>query len=137
MDEEIIRFDDIETEKQKFCHFKSPNFSKDVDIGNVLVSNIYENTGGLFQKMSKELKSISNWFKTNKLSTNIDKTKWIIFYSTSIKRFMPSNFPDLFINGITIEKETVTKFLSVYIDEIVSCKNHINKLSNKTGFLKS
>ena len=65
------------------------------------------------------------------------KPKWIIFYPTSKKRFMPSNFPDLFINGITIEKETVTKFLSVNIDEIVSCKNHINKLSNKTGFLKS
>ena len=41
-----------------------------------------ENIGKLFQQMNK-LKSVSTWFKANKLSINIDKTKWTIFHPTS------------------------------------------------------
>ena len=44
---------------------------------NLFISN--ENIGELFQQMNKELKSVSTWFKANKLSINIDKTKWTIF----------------------------------------------------------
>ena len=81
-----------------------------------------ENISELFQQMNKELKSVSTWFKANKLSINIDKTKWTIFYPTSKKRFMPTIFAELFINGITLERETVTKFLGVIIDENVIWK---------------
>ena len=63
--------------------------------------------------MNKELKSVSIWFKANKLSINIDKTKWTIFCPTSKKRFRPTKFPELFIDGIALERETVTKFLGV------------------------
>ena len=65
-----------------------------------------ENTSELFQQLNKELKSFSTWFKANKLSINIDKTKWAIFYPTSKKRFMPTKFPELSIDGITLERET-------------------------------
>ena len=34
-----------------------------------------ENIGKLFQQINKELKSVSIWFKANKLSINVDKTK--------------------------------------------------------------
>ena len=54
--------------------------------------------------MNKELKRVSIWFKSNKLSINTDKTKWTIFHSTSKKRFKPTTFPELFIDGITLEK---------------------------------
>ena len=43
------------------------------DAANLFISN--ENIGELFQQMNKELKSVSTWFKENKLSINIDKTK--------------------------------------------------------------
>ena len=81
--------------------------------------------------MNKELKSVSTWFKANKLSINIDKTKWTIFYPTSKKRFMPTKFPELFTDGITLERETVTKFLGVIIDENVTWKAHINTIFTK------
>ena len=42
-----------------------------------------ENIGELFQQMNKELKKVCTWFKANKLSINIDKTKWTIFYPNS------------------------------------------------------
>ena len=39
MGKEILTFRDIEIEKNKFYHHKTPNFMGDVDIEKVLVSN--------------------------------------------------------------------------------------------------
>ena len=39
MGKEILTFSDIEIEKNKFYLYKSPSFSKDVDIEKVLVSS--------------------------------------------------------------------------------------------------
>ena len=88
------------------------------DDANLFMSD--ENIGELFQQMNNELKSVSTWFKPNKLSINIDKTKWTIFHLTSKKRVMPTKFPELFIDGITLKRETVTKFLGIFIDENVT-----------------
>ena len=57
------------------------------DDKNVFISN--ENIGDLFQQVNKELKSVCTWFRANKLSINIDKIKWTIFYPASKKHFMP------------------------------------------------
>ena len=99
------------------------------DDTNLFLSD--ENMSELFQQMNKELKSVFTWFKINKLSINIDKTKLTIFYPTSKKRFMNTKFLELFIDGITLERETVTKFLGVIIDENVTWKAHINTISTK------
>ena len=90
-----------------------------------------ENIGEPFQQMNNELKSVSSWFKANKLCINIDKTNWTIFHPTSKKRFMLTKFPELFIDGITLKRETVTKFFGVFIDENVTWKPHINTISTK------
>ena len=47
------------------------------DDTNLFLSD--ENISELFQQMNKELKSVSTWFKANKLSININKTKWTVF----------------------------------------------------------
>ena len=39
MDKKILIFGHIEIEKHKFYHYKSPIFSKDVDINKALVSH--------------------------------------------------------------------------------------------------
>ena len=96
------------------------------DDTNLSISD--ENIGELFQQMNK-LKSISTWFKANKLSINIDKTKWTIFHPTSEIRFMSTEFPELFIDGITLKREAATKFLGVFIDGNVIWKAHINTFS--------
>ena len=80
------------------------------DDTNLFISN--ENISELFQQMNEELKNVSTWFKENKLSINIDKTKWTIFYPTSEKRFPPTKFPEIFIDGITLERETVKQTYS-------------------------
>ena len=63
---------------------------------NLFISD--ENISELFQQMNKQLKSVSTWFKSNKLSINIDKTKWTIFNPTSKMRFMPIKFPEWHIH---------------------------------------
>ena len=77
------------------------------DDTNLFLSD--ENISESFQQMNKELKSVLTWFKANKLSINIDKTKWTVFYPTSKKRFMSTKSRELFIDGITLERETVTE----------------------------
>ena len=61
------------------------------DDANLFISD--ENIGELFQQMNDKLKSVSTWFKANKLSIDNDKTKWTIFHPTSKKLFMPTKFP--------------------------------------------
>ena len=53
------------------------------------------------------------------------------FYPTSKKRFISTKFPELFTDGITLERGTITKFLGVFIDENITWKYHINKISAK------
>ena len=79
-----------------------------------------------------ELKKISNWFKENKLSLNIDKTNFMIFKNKH------NNKPDLHfrieIHVKHIEKVEVTKFWGILIDNNLSWKahtNHITKIVSK------
>ena len=66
--------------------------------------------------MNTELKNISEWFKANKLSLNISKTKYSLFYSTRYKG-IPNDLPKLEIENVQIKRNNVTKFLGVLIDE--------------------
>ena len=68
--------------------------------------------------MNKELKSVPTLHKASKLSINIDKTKWTIFHLTSKKRFIPTKFRELFIDGITLEQETFAMFLKYLLMKI-------------------
>ena len=81
--------------------------------------------------MNKERKSVSALFKANKLSINIDKTKWTIVYPTSKKHSIPIKLLDLYTDGIAIERETVTKFLSVLMDENVTWKTNTDTFCTK------
>ena len=40
----------------------------------------HENIDTLFAIMNVELENVSMWFKSNKLSLNVDETKWSLFY---------------------------------------------------------
>ncbi|XP_065652985.1 uncharacterized protein LOC136080294 [Hydra vulgaris] len=81
--------------------------------------------------LKKLISYVSVWFKQNRLSLNIEKTKWTLFYPPSKKQKLPHIMPDLLIDNIIIKREKVTKFLGVYIDENLSWRNHIDNTSNK------
>ena len=83
----------------------------------------HKNINALFANMNMELGNISAWFNSNKLSLNVDKTKWSLFHAPS-KRIFLSHIPNLFT-------ENVKKSLGLYTDINLSWKHHIDKVSSK------
>jgi len=89
------------------------------------------------QTINNELKALSNWFKLNKLSLNIHKTKFMIIKSRK-KNINPQRL-NINIDNINIQQVQYTKFLGVVIDEHLTWDNHIkyttSKMAKITGIL--
>ena len=83
----------------------------------------HKNINALVAIMNMELGNISAWFNSNKLSLNVDKTKWSLFHALS-KRIFLWHIPNLFT-------ENVKKSLGLYTDINLSWKHHIDKVSSK------
>ena len=99
------------------------------DDTNLFIS--HKNIDTLFASMNKDFENVSTWFKWNKLSLNVDKTKWFLFHPLSKKQSLPQTLPNLPIENIQIKREHVTKFLGVFTDENLSWKQHIGVVSSK------
>ena len=80
--------------------------------------------------INKELEKINTWLMSNKLSLNVEKTKYIIFrYPQSRNRNIPKLY--LHINGKPIEQVQYFDFLGIVINENLTWKHHLDKLSIK------
>ena len=94
-------------------------------------TNIYYESKDLFNLIkivNKELRLVKKWLDANKLSLNIDKTSYIIFYSSSIN--VPSG-SDIKIGKKYIKRVKFVKFLGLLLDEHLSWKYHLSELSKK------
>ena len=85
----------------------------------------------LFLTMNSELSNISEWFKANRLSLNVSKTKYTLFHPPSKASTLPLVLPKITIQGKDIARDQVTKFLGVYLDENISWKSHIANITQK------
>ena len=83
------------------------------------------NIKAVFEIVNQELSQINDWFLANKLSLNVEKSKWMLFHKLRDQQNIPSKFPSLQLNGNIIEKENSLKFLSVILDEHLTLKKHI------------
>ncbi len=77
--------------------------------------------------INEELKKINDWLKTNKLSLNIYKTKYMLFH-TAQKQI---DHLHIKINNINIDRVTHFNFLGFTINENLTWTDHINKIANK------
>ncbi len=77
--------------------------------------------------INKELSMVNDWLKLNKLSLNIKKSKYIIFHMKmkNVQRLT------LKIDNVIIERVAEFNFLGLTLDEHLTWKCHINKISNK------
>ena len=100
------------------------NFADD---SNVFYSNSSYNE--LFQIVNTELSNISDWFKANKLSLNINKTNYILF--STPRKPLPPALPILSIDSIEIPQVRTTKFLGIYVDQHLTWNEHIDQIANK------
>ena len=94
-----------------------------------------KNITELHDAVNRELLSVSNWLKSNKLTLNISKTVYMVSCPL-MTRLAPI---DLKIDDLTLKQVDVTKFLGVTIDHQLKWKQHIEdikvKLSKMTGIM--
>ena len=83
----------------------------------------------LINHTNTELEKVAEWFRTNKLTLNLDKTNYIIF--RAYKKALPISYPNLCIMGTPITQVQSSKFLGVYVDQHLSWKEHISNISTK------
>ena len=86
-----------------------------------------DNLDTLCRDINVELRRVSNWLRSNRLSLNTDKTKYMIF---SHKKFSAESCP-VFIDGKPITHATSVKFLGLTIDNKLNYNEHVTILTRK------
>jgi len=85
--------------------------------------------------MNIELERLNNWFKANRLCLNVKKTKFILFKPQGGN--IANYNGNIILNGENVDQisnhsnEKSFKFLGIHIDESLSWKHHINKVTKK------
>ena len=77
-----------------------------------------------------ELSKINEWLEINKLSINVDKTKYMIFHNSQRKLDMYDQLK-LSINNLPIKRTKTFNFLGIVINELLTWNDHITYISQK------
>ena len=78
--------------------------------------------------LNKDLKNLTNWLNTNKISLNVGKTEMILF--KSIKKSLDSQLK-LKLNGERLYQISSVKHLQIKIDQYLNWQDHINNTAIK------
>ena len=87
----------------------------------------------LFETANQELSQINDWFLANRLSLNVEKTKYMLFHKCIEQENIPLKLPLLQLNSNIIERGNSLKFLGVILDEHLTWKKHIQLIENKVS----
>lgn len=82
----------------------------------------------LINILNDEIEKLSEWLRANKLSLNLEKTKFMVFKPR--QRIYHHNF-QVIINNEYIDQVNETVFLGIILDEELSWKSHISHVANK------
>ena len=80
--------------------------------------------------LNNDLKNVSDWLSTNKLSLNTEKTEYMIIGSHQRLRSIETE-PAIYLGANKIKRVKSTKSLELMLDETLSWNEQINALSNK------
>ena len=72
----------------------------------------HKNIKHLFTVVNNELVNIKDWFTANKLSLNVEKTKYLFFHKPSKKDDILYRLPKLVTTNYQIQREESIKFLA-------------------------
>ena len=91
----------------------------------------------LIELLNQEISKFSQWLITNRLSLNLDKTKFILFKPRQKKVSVKFR---VLINNREIEQVEETVFLGIILDEHLSWRSHgahvANKISKSIGIIR-
>ena len=79
------------------------------------------------EDINSELNKITYWLDANKLSLNVNKTRYMIFHQPQ-KKF---KIPVIKIKNTLIERVETFNFLGIILDTNLTWNSHIMKISNK------
>lgn len=79
----------------------------------------------LYKKINEDLKRLMEWFNSNSLALNVEKSCHILFRT---KNRNPKFSGQIVMNGKEIKRVTYTKFLGAFIDELLNWNMHVNHL---------
>ena len=85
--------------------------------------------------LNNDLKNVSDWLSTNKLSLNTEKTEYMIIGSHQRLRSIETE-PAIYLDANKIKRvksTKSTKSLELMLDEMLSWNEQINALSNKVN----
>ena len=80
----------------------------------------------LDEDISNELQNVNNWLTANRLTLNVDKSKYMLFH-----KLKPLPDIAIHINNVPINKVPNFNYLGIMIDEHMSWENHIQMISMK------
>ena len=81
-------------------------------------------------RINSDLLKISDWLTVNKLSLNVEKTKFMIFHNYQ-RVIANEDIPDLKINDKHIKRVSCFNFLGLTINEFMNWSTHSSKIANK------
>ena len=91
-----------------------------------LVYQLGDNVMDSAELINTELKCLARLLKSNKISINADKIKYMLFsYNKNV------NFSDISVSKNSIIETSVTKFLGIHLDKKLNFVNHITEMSMK------
>ena len=90
------------------------------DVNNLFLT--HKDINYLFETANLQLKRIDQWLTSNKLSLNISKTKYWVFYKSKNQIILRSN---------KIERSKCSKCVGVLLDENLCWKEHIKYIESK------
>jgi hypothetical protein len=96
------------------------------DDSNLFMSG--NNLYSLSNSLNREIPTLLEWLRANRLSLNVDKTQAMIF---GRKNNTVPNDINIMIDGKKLEIVSQTKFLGVILDSNLSWKQHISYLKTK------
>ena len=89
-------------------------------------ANLFFNHKGikhLFTVVNNELVNIKDCFTANKLSLNVEKTKYSFFIKPSKKHDIPLRLPKLIIGNYETQREEYIKLIGVLLDQHLTWKS--------------
>ena len=107
-------------------YFKPIIYADDTALTSTLEIMNFDNVTAV-RALNIELSKISDWFKTNKLSLNCEKTKAMLFHVPQKQ----VNIPNLFIDSSPITFVKDFNYLGITLDTGLTWKPHLNNISKK------
>ena len=91
----------------------------------------------LYSSANNELIKLADWFKANKLTLNVSKTKYILFRNnlkaidfSKLQLLIDDEFIDRIGQGCNEES---FKFVGIYLDEFLTWNQHVNYICGKAA----